>query len=265
MTEGKEKYVPTKKALELLSVHVLTLHNWDKAGKIDTIRTGGGHRLYNVDKFLRDQKKKDSDSDSDPNKDKKKTSNEIKKQSKLNSPGAQTNVSNLKSESKENKIEKKSISNVKSVKCIKTISDNTKSIKMSADSKVNICYLRVSNVGDKKLLKQQKDTIKEKYPEHTIVEDIGSVNNFDKKGVRQLIDMVEDNKVNNIIIIGKNNMPKFGIDLMNYLLKKHGGGKVIIESLNDNMDNCTDDIIDELLQTITACSTELTELKKNAK
>lgn len=49
------KYVSTKKAKEILGVHILTLHNWEEKGKIDTIRTAGGHRLYNVGKYMKDQ------------------------------------------------------------------------------------------------------------------------------------------------------------------------------------------------------------------
>jgi predicted site-specific integrase-resolvase len=52
-----DKYVSTKKAKSVLGVHVLTLHNWEKAGKIETIRTAGGHRLYNVEKYLKENNK----------------------------------------------------------------------------------------------------------------------------------------------------------------------------------------------------------------
>ena len=54
-----EKYVNSKKAQEILGVHIQTLYNWDKKGKIETIRTAGGHRLYNVDKYLNEQKKEE--------------------------------------------------------------------------------------------------------------------------------------------------------------------------------------------------------------
>lgn len=46
------KYMTAKKAKEILDVHIQTLYNWEKIGKIDTIRTAGGHRMYNVQKYL---------------------------------------------------------------------------------------------------------------------------------------------------------------------------------------------------------------------
>lgn len=47
-----DKYVSGKVATERLGVHIRTLYQWEKKGKIDTIRTPGNKRLYNVDKFL---------------------------------------------------------------------------------------------------------------------------------------------------------------------------------------------------------------------
>ena len=47
-----EKYVTGKVASQQLGVHIRTLYQWDEKGKIDTIRTPGNKRLYNVEKFL---------------------------------------------------------------------------------------------------------------------------------------------------------------------------------------------------------------------
>ena len=45
-------YVSGKIAQEILGVHQRTLYQWDKKKLIDTIRTEGGQRLYNVKKYL---------------------------------------------------------------------------------------------------------------------------------------------------------------------------------------------------------------------
>jgi len=47
------KYVGGKEASKLLGVHQRTLYNWDRDGKIETIRTPGNKRLYNVTKFIK--------------------------------------------------------------------------------------------------------------------------------------------------------------------------------------------------------------------
>jgi len=45
---SNKKFVKGKKASEILGIHRRTLYQWEKKGKIDTIRTPGGIRLYNV-------------------------------------------------------------------------------------------------------------------------------------------------------------------------------------------------------------------------
>ena len=47
-----DEFVSGLKASEILGVHQRTLYLWDKKKLIDTIRTPGGKRLYNVKKYL---------------------------------------------------------------------------------------------------------------------------------------------------------------------------------------------------------------------
>jgi len=51
------KYVSNKEAVKLLGVHYTTLHTWEKKGMIDAIRVNGGKRLYDVEGFLKKNKK----------------------------------------------------------------------------------------------------------------------------------------------------------------------------------------------------------------
>lgn len=47
-----EEFVGGKEASKILGVHQRTLYQWDKKGEIETIRTTGNKRLYNVKKYL---------------------------------------------------------------------------------------------------------------------------------------------------------------------------------------------------------------------
>jgi putative resolvase len=51
------EYVAGKIAQEKIGVHWSTLHRYDAKGFIDTIRTPGGKRLYNVKKFMEERDK----------------------------------------------------------------------------------------------------------------------------------------------------------------------------------------------------------------
>jgi len=48
-----ENYKGGQEASEMLGGHQRTLYQWEKKGKIETIRTPGKKRLYNVEKFLK--------------------------------------------------------------------------------------------------------------------------------------------------------------------------------------------------------------------
>ena len=53
-----EKYIGKKKALELLGISGMTLLKLEEQNKIEVIKTIGGHRKYNVQKYINNNKKK---------------------------------------------------------------------------------------------------------------------------------------------------------------------------------------------------------------
>lgn len=50
-------YIGGKEASKIIGVHQRTLYKWEEKGIIDTIRTPGNKRLYNVNKYLLDNNK----------------------------------------------------------------------------------------------------------------------------------------------------------------------------------------------------------------
>jgi len=52
-----KNYISPKKASKILGVHWMTLRNWSEKGQIDTIRSPGGKRFYNVNKYMKDNSK----------------------------------------------------------------------------------------------------------------------------------------------------------------------------------------------------------------
>lgn len=49
-----DKYIKSCEAVKILNIHPRTLYYWEKQGWIETIRSKGGIRLYNVDKYMRE-------------------------------------------------------------------------------------------------------------------------------------------------------------------------------------------------------------------
>ena len=54
------EFVGGKEASQILGVHQRTLYQWEEKGEIETIRTSGNKRLYNVKKYLASKIKVDN-------------------------------------------------------------------------------------------------------------------------------------------------------------------------------------------------------------
>jgi predicted site-specific integrase-resolvase len=68
------------------------------------------------------------------------------------------------------------------------------------NKKMNICYVRVSTIGQKDDLLRQRNYMKNKYPKYEIIQDIGSGINFNRKGLVKIIDYAIEGKINKLVI-----------------------------------------------------------------
>jgi predicted site-specific integrase-resolvase len=164
------KYITGKEASLKLGVHQRTLYQWDKKGWIETIRTDGNKRLYNVDKYLKD-----------------KICNKEEKECKL-------------------------------------LTEDLKEIK----TKQKIIYARVSSHGQKDDLERQKKLLQNKYPEYTLIEDIGSGLNLNKRGIRKIIDLAINGKIKEVVVVHKDRLTRFGFELIEDLINKYSEGKITV-------------------------------------
>ena len=124
------KYVSKREALKQLGISSMTLLKMAENNTIEYMKTDGGHRKYNINKYI-----------------------------------------------KENKI--------------KTEKEQLKEIIESNNNtdKIDICYIRVSTLGQKDDLERQKLFMTNKYPNYELIEDIGSGINFNRKGLRKIINL----------------------------------------------------------------------------
>jgi predicted site-specific integrase-resolvase len=199
-------YIGGKKASELLGVHPRTLYLWDKNGSIETIRTPGGKRLYNVKKFL----------DKNIPKEEVINNNEIKKDL-----------------------------------------DN---------SKLNICYVRVSTYGQKDDLERQKELMKSKYKDYEMIEDIGSGLNLNKRGIKKIIDLAIEGKINKLVIAHKDRLVRFGYELIEDLIKKYSNGTIeIMDEIKENIKSPEEELVNDVLQIMNVYVAKMNGLRRYKK
>ena len=173
----KSKYVGGKQASERLGVHQRTLYQWEEKGLIETIRTPGGKRLYNVDKYLKE-----------------------------NYTAQETNVlENL------NELD-------------------------SENNRLFLSYVRVSSKSQENDLDRQKKLIHKNYPNHTMIEDIGSGVNFNRRGLKKIIDWAIEGRIEELVIAYKDRLARFGFDLIKNLIEEYSDGKIIIMNNVDDLE-----------------------------
>ena len=174
MDIDRTKFVGGKEASELIGVHQRTLYIWEEKGLIETIRTRGRKRLYNVEKYLKE------------------------------------------------KICEDETKNKNTVLC-----DNLDDLDKEKE-KLNICYVRVSSNGQKDDLERQKNQMVKLYPKHKIIEDIGSGLNLNKRGIKKIINLSIEGKVNELVVAYRDRLTRFGFELIEELIEKYSKGKIII-------------------------------------
>ena len=198
------KYISKRDALKQLGISSLTLLKMAKNNTIEYIKTNGGHRKYNINKYINDNKIK---------------------------------------------IEKEQLKDI-------TESNNT--------DKINICYVRVSTYGQKDDLERQKIYMTEKYPNYELIEDIGSGINFNRKGLRKIINLAIKGKINILVVAYKDRLTRFGFDLIEDLIIDYSEGKIIVVNNKEDKEP-KEELVDDVLQILNVYTAKLNGMRKYKK
>ncbi len=202
MASIPDKYVGGKEASDILGVHQRTLYQWDKKGWINTIRTDGGKRLYNVNEYLK----------------------------KRHCENEQQCIENL---------------------------DELNEI----NDKIKISYVRVSSTNQKDDLERQKKEMKNLYPNHYMIEDIGSGMNLNKKGIRKIIDLAISGKIEELVVLYKDRLTRFGYELIEDLIKKYSNGQIIIVNKKQDM-TAEEEIVQDMMQIMNIYVAKMNGMRK---
>ena len=123
------------------------------------------------------------------------------------------------------------------------------------NERIKICYCRVSSYGQKEDLDRQAAYLSEKFPNHTIIKDIGSGINFKRKGLLKIIELAISNELAELVISYKDRLCRIGYELIEFILAKYSNTKIIIE--NSEFKTPEHDITKDLLEILTVYSSKL--------
>ena len=136
-------------------------------------------------------------------------------------------------------------------------------IKTNVDKKV-IGYCRVSSNKQKDDLKRQIENM-EMYltsqgKPFEIISDIGSGINYKKKGLKELIKLITQNKVEKVVVLYKDRLVRFGLELIEYLASLYN---CEIEIVDNTEKSEQQELVEDLIQIITVFSCRLQGKRAN--
>ena len=105
----------------------------------------------------------------------------------------------------------------------------------NTENRINIGYARVSSHDQKKDLETQKQRLKQYcssnyIDNYEIINDLGSGLNFKKKGLKKIINMICQSKIDNLILIHKDRLLRFGSEIIFQLCAYYGTNVIILEN-----------------------------------
>ncbi len=116
-------------------------------------------------------------------------------------------------------------------------------------TKKHICYARVSSMHQKEDLQRQIETLKERFPEYEIIQDIGSGLNWKRKGLETLLELVLSNNVKEVVVTHKDRLSRFAFDHLQWLFNKFDCSILVLNKVTDS--NPQAEISEDVLSVIT--------------
>jgi predicted site-specific integrase-resolvase len=144
------------------------------------------------------------------------------------------------------------------------IKSNVPAIDNKIKNKDKYIYARVSSLGQKQDLERQKKLLESKYPNHTLITDIGSGMNMNRVGLRKIIDKSIEGKVNEVVVVHKDRLCRFGYELVEDLIRKYSNGKIIVlESKKDKEPK--EELVEDVLQIMNIFVAKMNGMRKYEK
>ena len=117
--------------------------------------------------------------------------------------------------------------------------------------KLVIGYCRVSTSSQ---INNVKSYMYAKGYNFEIISDIGSSINYKKKGLQELLDKINDQKISKIIVLYKDRLIGFGFELIEYLCKINN---IEIEIIDNTKQSKEQELSDNLIQIVTVFANQL--------
>src|SRR5574343_1284 len=96
--------------------------------------------------------------------------------------------------------------------------------------RAKIIYARVSSRNQRDDLSNQIKYLRERYPHHELVEDVGSGLNFKRKGFLRVLDRIMSGDIAEIVITHRDRWCRFGFQIFEHIAKQNNCKFVVLDN-----------------------------------
>ena len=125
-------------------------------------------------------------------------------------------------------------------------------------------YVRVSSKKQEDDLNRQKENLesylKQTNQEYEIVSDIGSGINYNKSGLKKLIEKINKKEVDEIVVLYKDRLLRYGFELIEYFASLNNVKIRVLDKINKIED---EELVEDLVQIITEFSCKIQGKRKS--
>jgi predicted site-specific integrase-resolvase len=115
-----------------------------------------------------------------------------------------------------------------------------------AVEKKQVAYARVSSSKQKEDLQRQIEFLKQHYPEHEIVFDIGSGLNYKRRKFTSILERVCRGEVSEIVVTYSDRLCRYGFELVQWICSKNGT-KILVHNKGENLQSPESELAEDLL------------------
>lgn len=123
-----------------------------------------------------------------------------------------------------------------------------------------IIYARVSSSKQKEDLSRQIKFIQQKFPKFTVIKDIGSGFNFQRKGFISILEQVLSGNVEEIAIAHNDRLTRIGFEFITFICKKFNTKLTILSNKDHKEPN--NEFTDEFISVITYYTSKFYGMRK---
>lgn len=115
-------------------------------------------------------------------------------------------------------------------------------------SRQKIVYARVSSKKQEDDLKRQTDLLRQKYPNHQLVTDVGSGINWKRKGLQTILELAVSGELEEIVVAHRDRLCRFAFELIEFILSQTKTKIIVLDS--DDGKSSEQELADDVLSII---------------